>query len=130
MFQFARKLFSEKGLQLRTLALVANLAVVRLALAADTAKLPGIDVKDVSGLRTSVLCVVASAMFWILLSLSVVFAIVAAYKYLTSGGDTEKVSGATKTLTYAAVAVAVALLAKAIPLVIANLFNVSGISGC
>jgi hypothetical protein len=97
------------------------------------AALPGIEVTDVSTVRTLVICSVAYWMFWILMSLSVVFVFVAAYKYLTSGGDAEKVGSATKTITYAAVAIVVALLAKGFPSIVQSVFPMSvgaGAGGC
>jgi hypothetical protein len=70
-------------------------------------------------------------MFDILLTLSVIMVMWAAYVYLTAGDDTEKVHKATKTLTYAAVAILVALLAKGFPNIIASIFNQdAGSLGC
>ena len=54
---------------------------------------------------------------WLLTALIVLaglFVVWAAYNYLTSGGDPEKVGKAKDTLIYAAVAVAVGLLAKVV----------------
>lgn len=62
-------------------------------------------------------------LFSFLVLLSIVFVIIAAYKYLTSAGDPEKVKSASNTLIYAAVAIAVALLARGLP------FLVSGLTG-
>ena len=59
-------------------------------------------------------------MFTILLVLAVVFILLAAYKYLISGGG-EEVGAAHKMLLYAAVAIAVAFLAKGIVYVVAEL---------
>jgi len=52
---------------------------------------------------------------WLLTALIVlagIFVVFAAYNYLTSGGDPEKVGKAKDTLIYAAVAVAIGLLSK------------------
>ena len=70
-----------------------------------------------------VICPIALWMFNILLVLAVIFVVWAAYLYLTSGGDSEKVTKATKTLTYTAVAVIVALVARAFPFVVASAFG-------
>lgn len=54
---------------------------------------------------------------WLLTALIVLAALLvifAAYTYLTSGGDSEKIGKAKDTLIYAAVAVAVGLLAKVV----------------
>ncbi len=71
-------------------------------------------------------CIVFSWMFYFLIALAVVFIIVAAFKYLTAGGDAEKVKGAGQTLLYAAIAVGVALLARAIPLIVASFLGAQG----
>jgi hypothetical protein len=68
-------------------------------------------------------------MFWILISLSVIMIMWAAYLYVTAGDDTEKVKRATKTITYAAVAIVVALLAEGFPVLISSMFpNTTGAS--
>jgi hypothetical protein len=76
------------------------------------------------------LCVVFAWMFYFLIVVAVIFVIVAAFKYLLAGGDPEKVKAAGATLLYAAVAIGVALLAKAIPLVIGSFLGASGVTSC
>jgi len=61
---------------------------------------------------------VADIIFTLLLVVAVIFILYAAFNYLTSGGDTGKVSTANNMLIYAAVAIAVATLAKGIPIVV------------
>ena len=51
-------------------------------------------------------------LFVILIGLAVIFFIVAAFKYLTSGGDAEKVKSAHNMLIYGVVATAVAIIAR------------------
>ena len=68
--------------------------------------------------------------FYFLIVLAVIFVIVAAFKYLTAAGDPEKVKAAGATLLYAAVAIGVALLAKAVPLVVGSFVGASGVSSC
>jgi len=62
-------------------------------------------------------------MFWVLMAVSVIMVMWAAYTYLTAGDDTEQVHRATKTLTYAAVAILVALIAKGFPYLVATIFQ-------
>ncbi len=69
-------------------------------------------------------------MFTFLVILAIVFVLIAAYRYLTAAGDPEKVSAASHTLIYAAIAVAVALLARGIPLIIGTLLNSNANVGC
>lgn len=76
------------------------------------------------------LCVVFSWAFYFLIVVAVIFVIVAAFKYLMAGGDPEKVKGAGATLLYAAVAIGVALLAKAIPLVIGSFLGAGNVGSC
>ncbi len=104
-------------------------AVFAVANAAET--LPRIPVTSYSDIRSTVLCQVAIGIFEVCIALTVVFVVVAAYKYLTSSGDPEKVKSATKTITYAAVAVVVALLASNFPTIVAKVFGVEDVlSGC
>ncbi|MDP1629695.1 MAG: hypothetical protein Q8L57_03685 [bacterium] len=71
----------------------------------------------------------ASWMFIILLSVAVIMIIIAAYKYLTAGGDESKVSSAHKTLIYALVAIGVGILAKGFIFLVMELAGVSSFSG-
>ncbi len=65
-------------------------------------------------------CVVFGWLFYFLIALTVVFIVIAAYRYLTASGNPEKIKGATNTILYAAIAVAVALLAKSLPLIVGD----------
>ena len=70
-----------------------------------------------------VINIVLGWMFSFLVFLAIVFVLVAAYKYLTAAGDPEKVKSASNTLIYAAVAIAVALLARGLPFLIGGLIG-------
>ena len=72
------------------------------------------------------MCTIFAWMFYGLIVLSVIMATVAAFNYVTSNGDGEKVGRATKTILYAAIAVAVALLARGIPPIVATFMGASG----
>lgn len=65
-------------------------------------------------------------LFGALLVIAVIFIILAAYYFLFSGGETEKVSKAKNMLIYAAVAVAVGTLSKGIVLIIGSFFDEAG----
>ena len=71
-------------------------------------------------------CGIFGYLFVILIVLAVIFVLFAAFKYLTAGGEQEKVSEANKQLIYAAVAVAVALLAKGLPLIVGGIMGSTG----
>jgi len=75
-------------------------------------------------------CIVFDWAFYFLVALAVIFIIVAAFKYLTAAGEPEKVKSAGSTLLYAAVAVGVALLARAVPLIVASFLGASGLTTC
>jgi hypothetical protein len=72
------------------------------------------------------ICDVGFWIFTFLLIITVIIVLWAAYQYLTSGGDSEKVKNATKTLTWAAAAVVVALLARVFPIIVAGIVGVRG----
>ena len=75
-------------------------------------------------------CIVFDWAFYFLIALAVFFVVVAAFKYLTSAGNPETVKSANNTLLYAAIAVAVALLARGIPLIVASFFGSADITSC
>lgn len=67
-------------------------------------------------------------LFWLLIVLAAIFIIMAAFSYLTAGGDPEKVKTANQKVIYAVVAVVVAVLAKTIPSVVCSFIGAGG--GC
>jgi len=73
-----------------------------------------------------VLNTVVSWLFAIFLVIAVIFVLIAAFKYLTSGGDASKVTEASRALVYAAVAIAVALLSTSIEFIVRNLLGNQG----
>ncbi|MGD1003732.1 MAG: hypothetical protein ABR884_04140 [Minisyncoccia bacterium] len=75
-------------------------------------------------------CTIFAWAFWFLIVLAVIFIIVAAFKYLTASGDPEKVKSAGTMLIYTAVAIVVALLARAIPLVIGSFLGAGNLTSC
>ncbi len=95
------------------------------ALPGTVGVLPSPNVTTVANVFT-VLCQLLGWLFILFIILAVVFVIVAAFKYLTAGGDAEKVGTANHMLIYAVVAVVVAVLARAIPVIIANFFSSGG----
>lgn len=60
-------------------------------------------------------------MFTLLMIVAVMFILYAAFIYLTAGGDPEKVKTASNQLIYAAVAIAVALVAQGIRFIVEQL---------
>ncbi len=65
---------------------------------------------------SGVLCTAVAWIFTLLVILTVIFVLFAAYNYLTSGGEEEKIKEANHQLLYAAIALIVAILSKAVPM--------------
>lgn len=63
----------------------------------------------------------ANWMFVVFLIVAVIAILIAAFKYLTAGGKETGIQEANRALIYAAVAIAVALLAKGLVLLVAEL---------
>ncbi|OGY99723.1 MAG: hypothetical protein A2945_01850 [Candidatus Liptonbacteria bacterium RIFCSPLOWO2_01_FULL_52_25] len=107
----------------RAVAIAAQIAVPFVAGAA-------LNINTPEDINKQILCPIAAYMFWILIALSTVMVLYAAFMYLSSQGDAEKVGKATKTITYAAVAIVVALLAKGFPALISSIVGGPSVSGC
>lgn len=91
---------------------------------------PSITIPSNTGLGSltgvsSELTAIADWMFYFLIILAVIFVVVAAYRYLTAAGDPEKVKSANKTLLYAAIALLVGILARAIPSLVGSIVGTS-----
>ena len=75
---------------------------------------------------TSVAVAVAGFLFWdVAVPLSVIMVLVGAFQLITSSGDPEKVSQGRKTILWAAVGLAIALVAGGIVTIIKSLLGVS-----
>src|SRR5690242_5782849 len=85
-------------------------------------------ITDTNSIGNSI-CQLLNYAFYGLILLAIVFVLIAAFKYLTAQGDPEKVKSASKTLIYAAVAVAVGILAQAIPLIVGSFLGLTGGAG-
>ena len=102
-------------------SLFGVLAAAGVALAIQSAPTPL--VSNVDSLGEGLFCPIVNIMFWVLISIAIIMVMWAAYLYLTAGDDTEKVHRATKTITFAAIAVIVGILAKGFPTLIATVFG-------
>jgi len=91
---------------------------------------PSIQVNSWYDIVTKILCPTFNVMFYVLIGISVIMVIFAAFQYATAGDDTEKTTKGRKTLTWAMVGIAVALLAKALPVLVGNIYGVALSSGC
>jgi len=100
-----------------------------LALAQTPTPPPNVLQGGISGVGT-LLCTIFNWMFYFLIVLAVIFVVVAAFRYLFAAGDPEKVKSAGHALIYAAVAIAVGLIAKAVPGIVSTLLGAGTITGC
>ncbi|MDP3948664.1 MAG: hypothetical protein Q8Q17_01805 [bacterium] len=66
------------------------------------------------------LCTLVAWIFTLLIILAVIFILWAAYLYLTSAGDEEKIKKANHQLLYAAIAVIVAILSRGLPVLVST----------
>ena len=69
----------------------------------------------------NIMCMFTVYFFYAVIIITVIMVIWAAFLYITAGDDTEKTSKARRTLTYAAVGVAVSLCAVGFPSIIEGL---------
>lgn len=95
----------------------------------NAGSVPQGNISSIQGVLNTV-CIVFDWAFYFLVAAAVIFIIYAAFKYLTAAGDAEKVKAAGSTLLYAAVAVGVALLARAIPLIVASFLGAGTLTTC
>lgn len=76
------------------------------------------------------LCTLVAWIFTILVVLTVIFILWAAYNYLTSGGDEEKIKKANHQLLYAAIAMIVAILSRGLPFLVGQFLGAGSFQGC
>jgi uncharacterized membrane protein YidH (DUF202 family) len=120
------KTVKELGIPVMAL-LVPVLASAQIPTAPVSAPQSGIN--SIGNVGSS-LCTITNWMFYFLIILTVIFIMIAAFKYLTAGGDPEKVKGASHMLLYAAIAIVVGILAKAVPGLIGSVIGSSVSTGC
>ena len=108
---------------------IATMAVVLPMIAAAQSGVTGaVPPPNVRWTFTDLIRVLNTMVTWIFtvfLILSVIMIIWAAFQYLLSGGSEEKVQSASRLLIYAAVAIAVALLAIAVRFIVGDLLQVA-----
>lgn len=106
-------------------ALILGVIVKGIANASAMQDYPTL-VSNVSNLDTTIFCPVVDAMFYVLLSISIIMVLWAAYLYVMAGEDTDKPSTARKMILYAAIGIVIALAAKGAPDIIGSLFGQGG----
>lgn len=106
----------------------ANVLFSFVAYAAAT--VPDPIAKTATEVSSNILCKVFNAAFGIIITFSVLMILWGAFTYMQAQDNSEKVTLATKTLTYAVLGIAVALLAKGAPLIIGNIFGIDSLVSC
>jgi Type IV secretion system pilin len=87
-------------------------------------------INSVQGLL-NLMCTIFGWMFYGLIAVSIIMILVAGFNYVTAGDNAEKVGKANKIILYAAIGIAVALLAKAVPAIVASFIGAQGtLSSC
>lgn len=88
---------------------------------------PPMNSKTVEGFLNYYVWRVLSWMFTFLVIFAIVYVMIAAWKYLTAAGDPKKAAEARGYIWYAAIALAIAILAKAVPFIVASFMGVDNI---
>jgi magnesium-transporting ATPase (P-type) len=114
---------------LRMLSIAATLAPAFVFAQNALPQLPNSGIDSVPRV-IQFICTIAGWIFSFLIILAVIYVLIAAFRYLTSQGDSEKISGANQALIYAAVAIAVAVVANALPKVVVNLVSGGSVTTC
>jgi uncharacterized membrane protein len=116
---------------LEKISVIAPFALLLPAFAmAQTPQSPPDVLQNGIGGVGSTLCTIFNWMFYFLIILAIIFVVIAAFRYLFAAGDPEKVKAAGHALIYAAVAIAVGLIAKAVPSIVGTLLGSGTITGC
>ena len=102
---------------------VAGLAVSMTAFAQTTPV-----ITNTVGVKAQ-LCSILNWMFWILLSVSIIMILYAAFLYIFAQDDAEQVTRAKMTIFYAALGIVAALLAKGFPTTVGSIFG-QNITAC
>ena len=110
-----------------TLAPVASFVVFIATAHADSSN--GIPVLNNTSDVVGVLANVLDAMFYVLISVSVIMFLWAAYMYVMGGDDPKNISEAKMAIFYAVIGVVIALLAKSTPCILGSVLGAT-VPGC
>jgi RsiW-degrading membrane proteinase PrsW (M82 family) len=118
-----KKLFSLFGNPL-VITAVLSAFIARIASAAPEGMPPAPTlVSTTANLDMNLFCPIIDIMFWVLISVSIIMVLWAAWLYVIAEGDAEKPSQARKMVLYAAIGIVIALLAKGVPNIVGSLFD-------
>lgn len=109
--------------KLNALMLTSFWALPLISLAVVTSALPPPRGVETFGGFLKIFTLLISWMFTLLMVFAVIFIILAAFHYLTAGGDSEKIATAHKEIIWAVVAIAVGLLAQGVTFIVGELIS-------
>lgn len=89
---------------------------------AQTNPIPDIQIATARDVQINFLDPIFNWMIFIIFPLAGLMALLGAYMYVTSGGNPERVSKATKLITFAAIGLIVGFFARGFPLIIRSIF--------
>tara|TARA_Y100000310_G_scaffold328264_1_gene396130 strand:- start:533 stop:889 length:357 start_codon:yes stop_codon:yes gene_type:complete len=116
----------KKLLGLFALVAILSVAVVPMAVSAietPTNGLPTTGIPTTGATLISRIGLIGNWVFAIFLALSVIYIVLAAFQFVTGGGNPEQVSGARQKLLYAVVGIAIALLAAGFDDILRNILT-------
>lgn len=76
------------------------------------------------------LCIVFGWIFRLAIIFAILYALVAAFKYITAQGSPEKIEETHHSLIYIVIGVIVAVIARGVPLIVANALGATGVTSC
>jgi len=92
--------------------------------------LPAPVLSDETDVNLKILCPLAATFFYIIVTISVLMILYAAYLYLTAAGDTAKIKQAGQIITYGVIGVVVALLANNVPAIVGGIMGWNTVKRC
>jgi fumarate reductase subunit D len=105
---------------------VLGLLVPLMVAQAVTPIAPPEGITTVESFTDRTVCAALNWLYTLALIVAVIFILLAAFKYITAGGDPEQVKSAGRSLLYAVVGIAVALLANGVPGIVNSFFEAGG----
>lgn len=82
----------------------------------------GITINGTQGV-IKIACYIFSIVYYVALTVAVVFVLYAAYMFITAGDNAEKVTQARKSLIYSAIGILVVLVSASAPYIVSNFLN-------
>ncbi|MDP3901415.1 MAG: hypothetical protein Q8Q37_00355 [bacterium] len=108
--------------RMRVLFLIALMVMVVIIISDNIVLAQSSNVQDVGDV-VRVLDNIVNWLFAFLLASALIFILIAAYAYLSAGGDQEEIKKAHRMIFYAAIAIAVGLLSRSVVPIVGSIFD-------